>query len=265
MMIARTLVYHDLTGDGAPTPSGFTDAWAELYKLSVDRFDSHVEALAAHLSADEVTLVERADWSRPHVFLTFDDGGASSLQAAERITRRGWRGHFFITTDRIGTAGFLDAAGIRELHAMGHAIGSHSCSHPVRMAALTRSDIDREWRDSVARLSDILGAAIRTASVPGGHYADAVAQSAAASGIRFLFHSEPVDRVAQVDGCLVLGRYLIQRNTSARTAAALALGEWWPCTSQRLWWTTKKTAKLTGPLYLAVGRFVNRFRHRTAA
>src|SRR5215472_8381733 len=254
MMLARTLIYHDLTGHGTPSSSGFTDPWAELYKLPVSLFDAHLEAIAAGVCRDDLTLVHCADWSRPQVFLTFDDGGASALQAAERISRRGWLGHFFITTDRIGSAGFLDAAGIRELHGMGHVLGSHSCSHPMRMSALSRRDLDREWRDSLARLSDTLGTAVRTASVPGGYYSRAVAESASASGVRFLFDSEPAERVAQVDGCLVLGRYLIQRNTEARTAAALAQGDWWPCIRQQLWWNSKKAAKLTGPLYLAAGR-----------
>jgi hypothetical protein len=129
------------------------------------------------------------------------------------------------------------------------------------MSALSPRDLDREWRDSLARLSDTLGTVVRAASVPGGYYAREVAESASASGVRFLFNSEPVERVAQVDGCLVLGRYVIRRNTDARTAAALANSQWLPCTSQRLWWNMKKAAKLTGPLYPAAGRIVNRLRH----
>jgi len=35
----------------------------------------------------------------------------------------------------------------------GHVIGSYSCSHLTRMAALTRSEMDSEWRESLPRRS----------------------------------------------------------------------------------------------------------------
>jgi peptidoglycan/xylan/chitin deacetylase (PgdA/CDA1 family) len=117
------------------------------------------------------------------------------------LERRGWRGHFFITTDRIGMRGFLTEAQLRELHRRGHIIGSHSSSHPARMATLTRTDLDREWRQSIDRLSRVLGDAVKVASVPGGYYSREVGESAAAAGIEALFTSEPTAQVEMLNGC----------------------------------------------------------------
>ena len=49
---------------------------------------------------------------------------------ADRLEARGWRGHCFVSTDAIGTRGFLTAAQIRELDARGHIIGT-----PLRLAS----------------------------------------------------------------------------------------------------------------------------------
>ena len=59
------------------------------------------------------------------------------------------------------------------------------------MAALTRAELDREWRQSIARLSAVLGDPVKVASVPGGYYSREVGESAAAAGIEALFTSEP--------------------------------------------------------------------------
>jgi hypothetical protein len=103
-------------------------------------------------------------------------------------------------------------------------IGSYSCSHLTRMAALTRSEMDREWRESLATLSAIVGEAVKAASVPGGYYSRQVAESAAAAGIEVLFTSEPTVTAATQGGCLVLGRYVVKRGMSPEWFAVFAAG-----------------------------------------
>ena len=75
---------------------------------------------------------------RPRVALTFDDGGASALDIAGMLERRGWRGHFFVTTSRIGEPGFVGPDAVRELAERGHDVGSHSHTHPTYMGNLDR-------------------------------------------------------------------------------------------------------------------------------
>jgi len=217
--------YHDVTdtlGD-----SGFQRPAAWGFKLSRAAFDDHLTRLAAGPVVPG--LVTRIPWERPgrHILLTFDDGGKSALDVAAALERRGWRGHFFITTGRIGAPTFLDAAGIRALHAAGHLVGSHSHSHPDIFRELTAARMAAEWRDSCARLADLLGAPCQVASVPGGDVAPPVYGAAAAAGVRVLFTSEPVLEPRLEAGCRVLGRFVPKSHTSAARIAALARFHGW--------------------------------------
>src|SRR5205807_1261991 len=127
----------------------------------------------------------------PAAVLTFDDGGASALIAADALERRGWRGHFFITTGRIATKGFLGPDEIRELVRRGHSVGSHSHSHPTYMAALTPQEIEREWRESRLALGEIIGEPPSTAAVPGGFVSRTVIAEARRAGYTLLMTSDP--------------------------------------------------------------------------
>lgn len=201
----------------------------------------------------------------PHVwlqenplFLTFDDGGKGSYTCVvDELERYGWRGHFFITTDWIGKTDFMNAREIREIHARGHVIGSHSCSHPARMSRLAMKDLMTEWGESCARLADIIGCPVNVASLPDGYYHKRVAQAAAAVGIEALFTSEPRTRVDNVNDCLVLGRYTILRGMPPQISGALAAGERGPRWRQVAAWEIKKAVKrVAGRHYLTTRQFL---------
>lgn len=254
-MRALTLQYHDVTPPGAADSSGFANPAAATYKLDEADFAAHVRAVSAvarHRAMADAPLAERD--GAPPVLFTFDDGGASAHDViAPLLEGSGWRGHFFVTTDFIGTPGFLSADQIRALRRRGHVIGAHSCSHPTRMARCDRATLRREWGESVRVLAELLGEPVTTASVPGGYYARPVAVEAAAAGIRTLFTSEPVARVERVDGCAVVGRYTLRRWSPPSTAAALAAGRRAPRYRQWLVWNAKKAAKrAAGDAYLRV-------------
>jgi len=248
-MRVRSIMYHDVVENGDFASSGFPGEGADIYKLRREDFERHLSAIGKVASG--VTTVRDLAGTSP-VLLTFDDGGASSLHPiADLLEAHGWRGHFFITTGRIGTPGFLAGADIRDLHRRGHIIGSHSVSHPTRMSTLTRAELDREWRDSVAHLSDLLGEPVAAASVPGGYYSREVGRSAAAAGIGALFFSEPTSVVSKIDGCLVLGRYVVQRDMSPAWSAGFATGSPAHCWRQAGLWKAKRIAKsLGGSAYL---------------
>ena len=131
-------------------------------------FDAHLDAIA---SVRDVPFL-----------ITVDDGGVSYYtMLADRLEARGWRGYCFVSTNQIGTRGFLDAAQIRELDQRGHLIGSHSASHPTRFSACTPEQMREEWTISRQVLEDILGHDVTLASVPGGYYSKAVARVGAAT------------------------------------------------------------------------------------
>lgn len=254
-MRALAIMYHDVVEGGDFTSSGFPGEGAHVYKLRSEDFERHLDGIRESVRTGTVSSIAvRREWSGPAtpVFLTFDDGGSSALHpTSDLLERRGYRGHFFITTDRIGTPGFLNAAEVRELHERGHVIGSHSASHPTRMAALARPDLDREWRTSLARLSDLVGERVKVASVPGGYYSKDVGRSAAAAGIEVLFTSEPTAEVTQVDGCLVFGRYVVQRGMKPYWSAGFAAGNRGLRWRQTALWKAKRVAKsLGGSAYL---------------
>jgi peptidoglycan/xylan/chitin deacetylase (PgdA/CDA1 family) len=191
-------------------------------------------------------------------FLTFDDGELGSYHwVAPELESRGWRGHFFITTDWIGRQGFMDRGQIRELRKRGHVIGSHSCTHPARMSKLGWGELMKEWSESCAILSDLLGEKVKLASVPDGYYRRHVGEAAAAAGIEVLFTSEATAATAVLNGCLILGRYFIRIHTPPMVSGAIAAGQILPRLRQTLLWEVKKSAKaLTGETYFALRRYL---------
>lgn len=253
---AVTLLFHDVVPAGQWQSSGFQGADADVYKLDCVEFGRHLQAIAQSLGSRPITAVELL--ARPPadcpVLLTFDDGGVSaSLHIAGMLDEFGWKAHFLVTAGRIGAPGFLDAAQIRDLHRRGHVVGSHSYSHPLRMALCSTAELDDEWRRSVLLLSEILGEPVRVASIPGGYYSRQVAAAAERAGIRLLFTSEPMTRLRTVGDCLVVGRFTAQRGAAPGWSAAIVAGRGQARLRQYLFWNGKKIAKmLLGGLWLRV-------------
>jgi len=252
-------MYHDVIGpDGVR--GGFAGAGAAVYAVGAAEFERQMDGIERALGtpplrADQARLEDgtrASGW-----MLTFDDGGASALAVGEALARRGWPAHFFVVTALVGTPGFLDWDGIRVLAAQGHEIGSHSHSHPGRIGDLSTSRLHDEFARSVVAISEALGAPVRTASVPGGYYSNAVGRAAASAGISTLFTSQPQRAVEQVDGCAVVGRYAVRGSTSCGAVVAAARGRATPWLRQRLGWSAKGLAKrLGGRRYERLRRYV---------
>jgi peptidoglycan/xylan/chitin deacetylase (PgdA/CDA1 family) len=256
LMKAVSLAYHDVT-DGL---NGELVGYKALYKLRREEFHNHIRSIrqqAQEVGVCSIHRFRRWEGEAP-VFLTFDDGELGAYTCvADELERYGWRGHFFITTDWIGRAGFLDRAQIRELRSRGHVIGSHSCTHPARMSHLKWGELMGEWSESCAILSDILGERVRVASVPDGYYSKKVGKAAAAAGIEVLFTSEATSATSLLDDCLILGRYFIQMHTPPSVSGAIAAGKIWPRWRQTVLWEAKKAVKaLTGESYFAIRRYL---------
>lgn len=259
-MKAMSLAYHDVVDDRPVSHTDIRPAIA-FYTLTRDRFQQHLRSIGEQHAPVGVIRSFRQWGKEVPTFLTFDDGAMNAYCAAEELEKRGWRGHFFITTNWIGRPEFLNRRQIRELHERGHVIGSHSCSHPARMSHLAGKQLRKEWSESCAILSDILGEAVKIASVPDGYYSRNVGQAAAAAGLEVLFTSEATAVSQVMDGCLILGRYLIHSDTRAELAGALAAGCRWPRWKQTLLWEVKKVLKgVMGESYLTARRmFLSEF------
>lgn len=247
------LMYHDVLG---AHDSGTPGIGAEVYKISRERFSAHLSALrTAFPEGPALWRCGPVEQRRVPFMLTFDDGGQSATEVARLLETLGWRAHFFITTSWIGQRGFLSAAAIRALHEQGHVVGSHSVTHPPVMSALSQSQLQLEWNDSAARLSDIIGARVGTASVPGGYVSPAVVATAAAAGIEVLWTSEPRVGIQRREGVAVLGRFAVYHDTMPWEAVALAGEKPWAQRWQLAQWFARKPAKaLLGGLYPTVRR-----------
>jgi peptidoglycan/xylan/chitin deacetylase (PgdA/CDA1 family) len=275
------LMYHDVVDAGAEDTSGFPGRDAALYKVTPELFASHLDAIAQprtiepalphqpNLSVlrdphdrsvspdppDRSALTAARDVRTP--VITFDDGGVSAMRAADLLESHHLVGHFFVTSNYLGARGFLTGRDIRELAARGHIIGSHSCSHPLRMGHCPWTQLRDEWTLSCAILGEVLGEPVDVASVPGGDFAPQVAESAARAGITRLFTSEPTSESRRAFGLTLIGRYTIQRSTAADTVAALAAGDWLPRARQSVLWNAKKvTKRLGGQRYLQLRKLL---------
>ena len=255
-MRAVSLLFHDVYRY-SPDESGFPSEAAHRYKLSTAAFEAQLAGVAAVRSDAPVVaadLVRSADRPGLPYLITFDDGGVSYYTVvADRLEREGWRGHCFVTTDVIGTRGFMDAAQIRDLDARGHVIGSHSASHPRRFNALTAAGMREEWDRSRRVLEDVLGHAVDVASVPGGFFSRAVAREAAGAGIRTLFTSEPITTFDIVDGCRIAGRFTLRASDPADAARRLVMAPRWARSRAWLDWNAKGLVKpLLGDTYVHI-------------
>jgi polysaccharide deacetylase len=236
---AFSLMFHDVVAPGAFSSSGISGPDADAYKIEQADFTRQLEAVRQVVPQGVKTCVESWSGGTP-VFLTFDDGGASSPWIADELER--------------------------ELAARGHVIGSHSKTHPVPISNLPVADLEREWKDSIHSLADVTGKPVTVASVPGGFYSNAVGRSAIGAGVRYLFTSEPSSAVIGFEGGQLIGRYFIRQGMGPRHAASFAGGpEARPRIQQAMAWKAKKVAKTVGgSAYLAVRKAIFESRARPA-
>lgn len=191
-------MYHDIV-TARDKSSGFQNSSAFQYKVLDTVFEEHLKA------------TEGKD-----VVFTFDDGGVSFYTiAAPLLEKYGRRGVFFISTDYVGTPGFLSIGQLSELHKRGHIIGSHSCSHPENMSSLKNEDIQREWTKSAVVLADIIGSSVSLASIPNGYSSAEIIRYAQNAGYKELYTSEPTTKTTLKGSMTLIGRYVVHRNMSA--------------------------------------------------
>jgi peptidoglycan/xylan/chitin deacetylase (PgdA/CDA1 family) len=248
-----SLLFHDVYRRD-PSESGFCSPGADRYKLTVDQLSVQLDGVRSERLDDPVLvtslLARSAAPSRP-VLITVDDGGISyHRDFADQLEARGWRGHAFVSTDVIGQPGFMTVEQLRDLDRRGHVIGSHSASHPSRFSACRRSRMVDEWTRSRRVLEDLLGHQVVVASLPGGYFSAAVAETAAESGVQVLFTSEPVTRTHHEGACLIVGRYAIRAGADPGFSRRLVERSRWTRSEEWASWQVKALLKpVLGPLY----------------
>jgi len=242
-----TLLFHDIYLH-SPGESGFAGRGADRYKLQEKAFLAQLTAIRAARTDRPVLVTDsplHAGASTPFAF-SVDDGGLSYYSVlAPFLATYGWRGHCLITTSQLGRTGFLHPHHVRELHAAGHLIGTHSVTHPARFDTCDWDHLVAEWAQSKAVLEDLIGAPVTVGSIPGGYYSRRVALAARTAGLEFLFSSEPKAEPIDVDNCQVYGRFTVRRDSPPDLAGSLVGTHNFARAQQWLTWNAKKALKKT--------------------
>ncbi len=191
------LMYHDVC-DGSP---------GERYTVSRARL-AHDAAAVRGPGAVECEL-------------TFDDGRLGTfVHGLPVLVEAGLRATLFVTTSRIGAAGFVTADMLRAWRAAGQRVGSHAVSHHA-LSLLRREDAQAELRDSKRYLEDLLGEPVDAFAFPGGNLTPGLVADALAAGYRRVHTSRP--GFASPDDPVV-PRFTIGAATDPRAVPALRAG-----------------------------------------
>lgn len=180
------LTFHGIGKPAAGADGGEADVW-----LTAGQFESALDAVA-----------ERDD-----VRITFDDGNASDLELAlPALERRGLRATFFVVTDRLGQAGYLDAEAVRTLVSSSMHIGCHGMRHRS-WRGLSDAELREEVVSAREQLQEAAGHEITAAACPFGAYDRRVLGALRRYGYERVFTS---------DGGAVAGDRWLQPRTSLR-------------------------------------------------
>ena len=198
------LLYHEVVDDYAESGFQNKDNLAYMHKTEV--FRKHVKIFKHHLN--------NLKKSEENYIFTFDDGGISNLKSAAILEENDLKGIYFITTNRIGTRGFLKENDIRTLERNGHRIGGHSHTHPMIFRSLTYKSMLEEWRVSKEILENILGTEVLYCSVPGGDADAKTYESAVEAGFKFIFDSEPIVEPRYLQDSQIFGRLSVKAQTN---------------------------------------------------
>ena len=201
-----TFLYHEVSDD--PNSTGFVRKSNQPYKHKTAEFIENIEAIKESLiTPTTINQIQTENKSKNHkILLTFDDGGKSAMHIADILERYTWCGHFFITTSKIGSSTFLSQLDIKELFDRGHVIGTHSHNHLTPFRDLSIKQMTKEWLTSIDILEQILSSKITCASIPGGDMDQKSVTSAESCNIKYLFTSEPRNKVWIKNGIMLFGR-----------------------------------------------------------
>ncbi len=233
------LMYHDIvTADD--TSSGFQNESAFQYKVQ------------DHLFEEQVKQLKDQD-----VVFTFDDGGESFLTVAAPILEKySQRGIFFIATNYIGTPGFLTEEQVLELHRRGHIIGSHTNTHPKDISKASVKVIEEEWSSSLIILSNIIGEAVKYASIPNGNGSKTVYACARKAGITELYTSVPTNKVNQEEGLSIYGRYVVHNNSDIVRVSKIATDRKFREKEYKKWLMISLIKKSLGSFYKPLKKLI---------
>ncbi len=116
------------------------------------------------------------------VAITFDDGYLDAYTTALPILQQyGYPATFYIVSDFVGQPGYAGWEELRAMHRAGMELGAHSVSHPD-LTTLGLEDLRDQVARSGARISEMIGAPVRSFCYPGGRFDPTVAAVVSETG-----------------------------------------------------------------------------------
>jgi peptidoglycan/xylan/chitin deacetylase (PgdA/CDA1 family) len=175
------LMYHGLD---VPAPHG-----EARYTVRREAFRNHLR----HLDALRVPIVSLPQLlaGGDGVTLSFDDGEESVFaRAAPLLAQFGGVGVAYVTSDWVGTPGYLSVDHLRQLAGLAWTIGAHGRSHRY-LVDLDDRTLREELSGARTALEDALGAPVVDLALPGGRGDARVLAAARAAGYTSVATSLP--------------------------------------------------------------------------
>jgi len=149
------------------------------------------------------------DESRKKIFITFDDGHESDFNIVLPLLKKyNFRATFFVTTDWIGTNGYLNREQLQKLKDAGMSIQSHAKTHKF-IDEMDEKGVFEEISYSKYILEKILDCEVSSLSFPGGRYSKYAVSCAKKAGFKTLFTSDPY-YLREVNGVTLIGRCMVK-------------------------------------------------------
>jgi peptidoglycan/xylan/chitin deacetylase (PgdA/CDA1 family) len=160
----RCLMYHDVLPETVARGGG-----PDRFAVPLDSFEIALDTIR-DLGLRGTSLARQRASPRPDaVVISFDDGNVGQFEyAAPALRARGMTATFFVTTDWIGTDGFMTWDQLRQLKAWGMSVQSHTKSHPF-LSELDEVQLLSELAGSKAALDGSLRQDTLELSLPGGN------------------------------------------------------------------------------------------------
>jgi peptidoglycan/xylan/chitin deacetylase (PgdA/CDA1 family) len=176
--VVPVLLYHGVTEHPPPDMRRWT--------VHPRRFDEHLAIIDAAgctaLTVSEFGACLKGAGVLPErpVLLTFDDGYADFLGAAERLAGYGLPSTFYVSTDSVGGKGMVSRDQLLTLDETVE-VGAHSRTHP-RLDELPIERLGGEIKGSKEDLEDILQRAVHSFAYPFGNHDDRIRQAVVDAG-----------------------------------------------------------------------------------
>jgi peptidoglycan/xylan/chitin deacetylase (PgdA/CDA1 family) len=155
-------MYHDVFPSTTSSGGG-----SERFAVPLASFEAMLDAIKA-FGRTGCSLEKALQVEARRVAISFDDGTRSQLDhAVPALIERGMTATFFVTTDWVGSPGFMTWPELRQIASCGMSVQSHTRSHPF-LSELRDADVRSELAGSKAALDHELGQDTTQISLPGG-------------------------------------------------------------------------------------------------